>query len=291
VICFVQNAASFGVGQIVFVAGGDYMSVQAVNTTNGTLTLQNMGLLGTAAGTNIAIGSTVSGTGPQGPQGIAGPQGPAGPQGLVGVAPTGAMFAWPMPTPPGGYLICNGQAISRTVYSALFATISTTYGVGDGTSTFNLPNLSGRVPLGSSGTHAIASTGGEETHALTTGELAIHAHSITDPRHVHTQAAHTHDELPPGHNHNDLGHQHQINYATYGAAGGAPQILSGQGGAYGMLTDVGYAILSNTSVRLSAIAPPLFSASTGITGTNNIGSGTAHNNMPPYLTINWIIKT
>jgi microcystin-dependent protein len=278
-VCFVQQAASFGVGQIVFVASGDYMSVQAVNTTNNTLTLQNMGLLGTAAGTNIAIGSTVSGTGPQGPQGISGPQGPTGPQGLIGVAPTGAMFAWPMPTPPGGYLICNGQAISRTVYSALFAIISTTYGAGDGTSTFNLPDLAGRFPLGSSGTYAMTSVGGEAAHALTIAELAAHAHTLNDPSHTHPDPGHTHNLYDPGHSHTYT----YKNLETAGAGGQA-------GNSFQNLQQARATDTRGTGMSVYAAGSGLGGQYTGITVNNN-GSGAAHNNMPPYLTINWIIKT
>ena len=54
--------------------------------------------------------------------------------------PTGTIIIWPSSTTPSGYLLCDGSAISRTTYSALFSVIGTTYGVGDGSSTFNLPN-------------------------------------------------------------------------------------------------------------------------------------------------------
>lgn len=49
---------------------------------------------------------------------------------------------------PAGFLLCDGSAVSRTTYAALFSIISTTYGVGDGSTTFNLPNLQGRIPVG-----------------------------------------------------------------------------------------------------------------------------------------------
>ena len=52
------------------------------------------------------------------------------------------------PSPPSGYLLCNGQAVSRTTYAALFAAISTAYGVGDGSTTFNLPSMKAMVGVG-----------------------------------------------------------------------------------------------------------------------------------------------
>lgn len=60
--------------------------------------------------------------------------------------PTGTIIVWSAPTPPAGYLVCNGAAISRTTYAALFQVIGTTWGAGDGSTTFNLPNLADRDP-------------------------------------------------------------------------------------------------------------------------------------------------
>lgn len=77
---------------------------------------------------------------------------------------------------PGRWLLANGAAVSRTTYAALYAAIGTTYGVGDGSTTFNLPNLSARMILGA-GTDALASTGGARTHTLTVGEMPAHTHA------------------------------------------------------------------------------------------------------------------
>ena len=65
-----------------------------------------------------------------------------------GGTPTGCVFSFARSTAPSGWLLCYGQAVSRTTYAALFAVISTTYGVGDGSSTFNLPDLRGRSVAG-----------------------------------------------------------------------------------------------------------------------------------------------
>lgn len=98
---------------------------------------------------------------------------------------TGSMQIWPTATAPTGYLLCAGAAVSRTTYAALFAIIGTTYGVGDGSTTFNLPDLRGRSPFGVSGSYALASTGGSadavvvsHTHTATSTDSG-HSHSTT----------------------------------------------------------------------------------------------------------------
>lgn len=77
-------------------------------------------------------------------------------------------------TAPTGWLLCNGAAVNRIRYAALFAVIGTTYGAGDGSTTFNLPNLQGRFPLGSSSSYALAATGGS-ANAI----VPYHNHSMT----------------------------------------------------------------------------------------------------------------
>ena len=83
---------------------------------------------------------------------------------------------------PLGYLIADGTAVSRITYAGLFALCSTTYGVGDGSTTFNVPDLRGRVPIGA-GTGAgltarsLSATPGTETHSLSVSEIPSHAHS------------------------------------------------------------------------------------------------------------------
>lgn len=92
---------------------------------------------------------------------------------------------------PAGWLICNGAAVSRTTYAALFTAIGTTFGVGNGTTTFNVPDLRGRVIAGKddmggsaanvitdSDADTLGGTHGTETHTLTVAELPAHAHSV-----------------------------------------------------------------------------------------------------------------
>ena len=102
-----------------------------------------------------------------------------------GSIPIGAILAYGGMTVPSGWLICDGNAVSRTEYSELFAAIGTTYGAGDGSTTFNLPDLKGRVAVGAgnSGTtgatnHTLGQKSGEETHTLTTNEMPSHLHGI-----------------------------------------------------------------------------------------------------------------
>ena len=110
--------------------------------------------------------------------------------GIEGI-PTATIVPWSSSSVPTGFLECNGAAVSRSTYSALFAIVGTTYGAGDGASTFNLPDLQDNVAMGKSGTKALASTGGANTVAasgtvggstanatLTEAQLASHSHSV-----------------------------------------------------------------------------------------------------------------
>ena len=69
--------------------------------------------------------------------------------GIEGI-PTATIVPWSDSSVPSGFLECNGAAVSRTTYSALFAIIGTTYGAGDGSTTFNVPDLQDNVPVGKS---------------------------------------------------------------------------------------------------------------------------------------------
>jgi microcystin-dependent protein len=104
--------------------------------------------------------------------------------------PSGCIMQYAGSSAPSGWLVCDGSAVSRTTCANLFAVIGTTYGNGNGTTTFNLPNFSGAVALGvgsntehGSTSHTLGQTGGEETHILSTSELAAHTHTIT---HTHS---------------------------------------------------------------------------------------------------------
>lgn len=98
----------------------------------------------------------------------------------VGNVPAGSIIQWASNTIPANWLLCDGSAVSRTVYPSLFATIGTQYGAGDGSTTFNLPDLRGRVAVGKNGGTfgTLGATGGAETHALTTDQMPSHGHDI-----------------------------------------------------------------------------------------------------------------
>ena len=91
---------------------------------------------------------------------------------------TGSIVMFAGSTAPQGWLLCDGSAVSRSTYSALFDVIGTNYGEGDESTTFNLPDLTGRVAIGSSLNHPSTSTGGEETHVLTSQEIPSHSHVV-----------------------------------------------------------------------------------------------------------------
>lgn len=162
---------------------------------------------------------------------------------------------------PSGSLLCNGAAYSRTAYPALFAAIGTTYGAGDGANTFNVPNLQGRVPVGAGTGYGLGSTGGAATVALTEAQMPAHSHSGTT---------------------NGVGDH------VHGNGLGSGGFLSGN-------TSIGGTGLSTagTSYAQSWVNP-----TTGGAGahshtiqTDTRGSGAPHNNMQPYVVINYIIKT
>jgi microcystin-dependent protein len=175
---------------------------------------------------------------------------------LSDILPSGTILDTAATTAPSGWLFCHGQAISRTTYSSLFLAIGTTYGVGNGSTTFNLPDTRGRTraskddmggspalrltPGGSgiAGT-TLGATGGAETHTLTVAQLAVHTHS---------DAGHSHGSIP----------------AISGSVNG--------GATPNRLVD-GYT-----------------SSETGYANIQNAGSGGAHQNTQPTIVFNTIIK-
>ena len=100
------------------------------------------------------------------------------------LVPSGAVMAFAMQTAPVGWIECRGQAISRTTYADLFSAIGTTFGAGDGSTSFNLPNLRGEFIRGWDNGRGIDS-GRTFGSAQGSANLA-HTHGITDPGHAHS---------------------------------------------------------------------------------------------------------
>ena len=121
--------------------------------------------------------------------------------GIEGTA-TGTILSWSTASIPSGFLECDGTAVSRSTYSALFTAIGTTYGSGDGSSTFTLPNMQDNVPVGKSNNKSLASTGGANTvtstgnvagstanASLSTAQLASHNHSLSGMSNVYSYSS------------------------------------------------------------------------------------------------------
>lgn len=142
-----------------------------------------------------------------------------------GVA-TGAMLMFAGPTAPSGYLIADGTAVSRTTYSALFSSVGTTHGVGDGSTTFNLPDMRGKFAVGrhpSGNLPTLGATGGSfdhthsqsnHTHAMAHTHSQAHEHTISHSHtfaHTHSMQSHVHDM---NHSHFIPNHAHGFSLTT-----------------------------------------------------------------------------
>jgi len=135
--------------------------------------------------------------------------------------PVGGLMPYAGATSPEGWLLCDGTAINRTTYANLFALIGTTYGSGNGTTTFNVPDMRSRMPMGAgAGTgltsRALAATGGAESVVIASGNLPLHTHSIAHDHASATSGAqsvdHSHSVNPPntGSTTGSADHSHSI---------------------------------------------------------------------------------
>ena len=192
-------------------------------------------------------------------------------QSLVGDTSVGDIKMFAGATPPANWKLCDGTVYNNTAIPLLAPVLNNVYGGVPGLSNA-VPDLRQTFPIGagtvSSVALALGARGGEATHTLVTTEMPSHTHAITDPQHTHAITDPTHD--------------HQwlaTSYSLQGAAPGTGDDISVPTGS-GTLT--GGSENNSTGITIN-------SASTGLTMANT-GGGGAHNNMPPYLGVNFIIK-
>lgn len=207
---------------------------------------------------------------------------------ILGVTPVGGGMDFYGTTAPAGWLFASGAAVSRTTYATLFAIIGTTFGAGDGTTTFNLPDKRGRLSLpldNLGGTPASRVTVFSATSLGQSGgdqNLQGHVHGTTDPTHTHTATV-----FDPGHTHgvSDAGHGHtlpgQVVTSGTGVAVGASSLGLGLSATNTSTTGIGI-VGAATGVGVSNTG-----AVTGIT-ISSAGAGVAQN-MPPVLVCTYII--
>ena len=191
--------------------------------------------------------------------------------GLQQNTPVGSVVMFAGAAAPPGFLLCDGSSVSRTMYSTLFGVLQTSYGIGDGATTFTLPDLRSKTVVGVgqgqvAGTlltsRPLGSSGGEELHNLTVAEMPTHGHTTTE-------APHTHGLYDPG-------HSHDFNF------GQRADVDTGETGNYWKSDAGGVTSVSGTGISINA-------ATTGLK-VNAAGSNVPHNNMPPFIALNYIIK-
>ena len=193
----------------------------------------------------------------------------------------GCIYMYGGSVAPSGFLLCDGSAISRTTYSELFYVIGTTYGVGDGSTTFNIPLMEGRVVIGVSVYYALGTVGGTESVTLTEEELPAHYHTI--PSHGHTS---TIKATTPA-----LGHTITQPAFTYSAPSGNSVCL---GDGYGKSSSVNATRSANLAISNHAAASCTKTGSVADCAafdTVSTGGDNAHDNMQPFVAVNYIIYT
>ena len=184
--------------------------------------------------------------------------------GTTNIIPAGVIQMWPTASPPTGFLICNGASVSTSTYANLFSAIGYTFGGSGGS--FLLPNYTDRMPIGVGTISSLAGTGGSKD-AIVVSHTHSASTSISDPGHSHSAG--------------DYGHVHS--YADSNITGGS------QVGPYQQFENQ---VSSNTGTGYANIY--INSNTTGIsasTGISAAGSSGTNANLPPYLGINFIIKT
>jgi microcystin-dependent protein len=208
--------------------------------------------------------------------------------------PAAAIAAYTGAATPSGWLEADGSPVSRSQYPELFTAIGTTYGAGNGSTTFNLPDLRGRTSVnlasGQADFDTLGETGGVATHALTATEMPTHSHGTAASAGAHAHAGAT------GSVNRNASHGHGLNIGA--TRSGASEYIDTTnyfaGGtsidneAYGTNT---YS-MSKSSYLTSTNTDHAHSLSSAGTHAHTIaaaGSSSAHNNLQPYLTLRWLI--
>ena len=194
--------------------------------------------------------------------------------------PVGSITCYAGDNAPTGWLLCNGQEISRTTYSRLFSVIETTYGSSSST-TFKLPDLGSKFPLGTSGSNTLGHTGGASTVTLTTANMPAHTHTVT----VDSAGSHNHTATDSGHTHtyDDAYFAENRGYGYPNNNFGTSASTDGDNSFYyrsGPVTNTGYANISvgnNGSHTHTATA-------------SSTGSGSSFDVTNPYIMLNYIIR-
>jgi microcystin-dependent protein len=151
--------------------------------------------------------------------------------------PAGGIMMWGTGVAPTGWLLCNGSAVSRSTYSALFAVIGSNFGGGDGSTTFNLPNFIGNIPIGlNSGVTAI-NTINKKTGSLDhTHSVGTHSHNVNS--HAHGMKNHVHGQ--PGHAHSQTDHNHFVLSHYHDTRGAGATIAINSGGSHSHYVNAKY---------------------------------------------------
>ena len=195
--------------------------------------------------------------------------------------PIGGIIMWGASSTPSNYIQCKGQAVSRTTYSALFAVIGTNFGAGDGSTTFNLPNITDRFPMGSGGSASVGDTGGSSTKTISTANLPSHSHSMG-----HTHAI---DHNHPSTTTSSAGtHNHSATYSvTDGAGSTAYRTAQASTGV------TAQNLLQSDGAHTHSVNLPAYTGTSGASSaanTGSTGSGTSFDITNPYLALNFLIR-
>ena len=269
-----QTGVSVPAGaKVVLVSNGTDV-VTAINNVGSTLTVPYGGTGATSATAYAVLCGGTTSTGAHQSIASVGTSGQVLTSNGAGALPTfqtpnpfasGMLMPYAGSSAPTGWLLCYGQAISRSTYADLFSAIGTTYGVGDNSTTFNVPDFRGRSAFGKD------NMGGTAASRLTTAGSGVDGSTLGASGGDQALASHTHTATSPV---TDPGHTHSLTNGTSLWQQGAGASLSGGG--------------SSNPVNVS-----VNSATTGITvATTNATAGTGSSaNVPPALVVSYIIKT